>query len=121
MKALRVLVVENDALIGMMIAETIVGMGHDVSAIAATKADALAAVAQCRPQLMVVDVRLDDGSGVSVVEEVCRTGPVPHVFVTGGTLQVDALRPGAVVVRKPFRRLDLASGIQRALGAASGT
>jgi CheY-like chemotaxis protein len=117
MKALRVLVVEDDAVIGMMIAETIAGMGHDVSAIAASEADAVAAVAQCRPELMIVDVRLRDGNGVAAVEEICRTGPVPHVFITGDTNAVAALQANAVVVQKPFRQLDLASAIQRALAA----
>jgi len=107
-------------MIGMMIAETVAGMGHDVSAIAATEADAVAAVAQCRPELMIVDVRLRDGSGVAAVEEICRTSPVPHVFVTGDTSSVEALRPNAVVIQKPFRELDLASAIQRALAAADG-
>lgn len=117
MSALRVLVVEDDALIGMMIADTLVGMGHDVSAIAATEAEAVAAVARYRPQLMIVDVRLGDGSGISVVDVVCRAGPVPHVFVTGGKIGDDTLRPNAVVVRKPFRDIDLARAVRRAIGA----
>jgi two-component system, response regulator PdtaR len=118
MKALRVLVMEDNAMIGMHLAEMLEEMGHGVCAIEATEADAVAAAVRCRPDLMIVDVRLSDGSGVSAVEEILRTGPVPHLFVSGDISAVKALRPDAVVVQKPFREADLARAIQRAFGAA---
>ncbi|MGL4964058.1 MAG: hypothetical protein ACRC67_22700, partial [Inquilinus sp.] len=55
--------------------------------------------------------------GVAAVETILRTGPVPHVFVSGDSSSVQALRPDAVVMQKPFREADLARAIQRALGA----
>jgi len=119
MKALRVLVVEDDALIGQLLAETLAGMGHDVRAIASTEAAAVAAAVRCRPHLMIVDARLSDGSGVSAVEAILRAGPVPHVFVTGDPSNVQALRPDAVVVEKPFCEADLALAIERALGVTA--
>jgi|SRR5277367_6292304 len=117
MKALRVLVVEDDALIGRLLAETLAEMGHDVRAIAATEAEAVADAVRCKPHLMIVDVRLGDGSGLSAIDEILRAGPVPHVFVTGDISGVRVLRPDAVVVEKPFREADLVQAIQRALGA----
>ncbi len=119
MRALRVLVVEDNAIIGMLLAEVLAGMGHDVCAIEATEADAVTAAARCRPDLIIVDVQLDDGSGVSAIEKILLTGFVPHVFVSGDILGVKALRPGAVVVQKPFRASDLVRAIQRALGTAA--
>jgi CheY-like chemotaxis protein len=119
MRALRVLVVEDNAIIGMLLAEVLAGMGHDVCAIEATEADAVTAAARCRPDLMIVDVQLGDGSGVFAIEKILRTGFVPHVFVSGDTLGVRALRPDAVVIQKPFRESDLARAIQRALGAVA--
>ncbi|HLZ66587.1 MAG TPA: response regulator [Aliidongia sp.] len=120
MRALRVLVVEDDAMIGSLLAEMLAGMGH-VCAVEATEANAVAAAGRCRPHLMIVDVRLGDGSGVAAVEEILRTGPVPHVFVSGDTAAVRALKPNAVVMRKPFRESDLVRAMQRALGAAAGS
>ena len=49
MTALRVLVVEDDALIGALLAEMLAGMGHDVCGIEATEAAAVSAEARCRP------------------------------------------------------------------------
>jgi CheY-like chemotaxis protein len=121
MKMLRVLIVEDDALIGLYLAEMLGEMGYEVCAIAATEDDAVAAAVQHRPDLMIVDARLRNGSGVAAVERILRTTPLPHVFVSGDMLSVRAFRPGAVVIQKPFRESDLARAIQRALGVATAS
>ena len=117
MKALRVLVAENDTIVGMLLGELLREMGHDVCAIEATEADAVAAAIRCRPDLMIIDVRLGDGSGISAVEEILRAGPVPYMFVSGDISSVRTLRPGTVIIQKPYREPDLANAIQRAIGA----
>jgi len=119
MKALRVLLAEDDTMIGTLLGEVLVGMGYDVCAIEATEADTVAAAARCRPDMMIIDAFLGDGSGVTAVEQVLRTGFVPHIFVSGDAARVRARRPGAVVLQKPFREADLARAIQRVLGARS--
>ena len=117
MKMIRVLVVEDDTITGMLLGELLTSMGHDVCAIESTEANAVTAAARCRPDLMIVDVRLGDGSGVSAVEEILRTGPVSHVFVSGDISGVQALTPGTVIIQKPYREPELAQAIQRAIGA----
>ena len=118
MKA-TVLVVEDEAIIAMLLVEVLAGMGHDVCAIEGTEADAVTAAVRCRPDLMIVDARLRGGSGVSAVDEILRTRFVPHVFISGDTSRIQALRPGAVAIQKPFRESDLARAVQRALSAAA--
>ena len=117
MAALRVLVVEDDAIIGALLAEMLEGMGHDVCAVEGTEADAVAAAARWRPDLMIVDVRLGEGSGVAAVDEIHRAGPIPHVFVSADISRLQALRPGAAIIQKPYREADLARVIRRALDA----
>ena len=119
MNLLRILVVEDDAIVGMLLAEMLEEMGYDVCAIEASQADAVAAAMRCRPDLMIVDVQLGDGSGVLAVEEILRTRPIPHLFVSGDPTAVTALRPGAVALQKPFREADLARAIDHALGPAT--
>jgi CheY-like chemotaxis protein len=102
MKALRVLVVKDDALIGMLFADVLAEMGHEVCAIEANEANAV-------------------GSGISAVEKIRRTGFVPHVFVSGDVSSVRARRPDAVVIQKPFREPELARAIQRALSATAAS
>ena len=121
MTALRVLVVEDDILIGMLLADTLGAMGYDVCAIEATETGAVAAAARCNPDLMIVDARLRDGSGVSAVQKILRAGWIPHVFVSGEISTIQALRPGAIVIQKPFRDIDLDRAIQRALDAPASS
>jgi DNA-binding response OmpR family regulator len=117
MRALRVLVVEDDALLGFFLGEMIEGMGHSVCAIEATEGDAVKAAARLRPDIMIVDAQLREGSGVAAVEQILLAGFVPHVFVSGAKVQ--ALRTGAVLIHKPFLEGDLAQAIKRALADAA--
>src|SRR5690348_16349921 len=80
--AMRVIVVEDDAVIGTLLAEMLAGMGYDVCAIEATESDAVSAAARCKPDLMIVDIGLGEGSGISAMDTIHRTRPVPHVFVS---------------------------------------
>jgi CheY-like chemotaxis protein len=121
MPALRVLVVEDNAMIGMLLAEMLKQMGHGVCAIEATETDAVTSAVRYGPDLVIVDERLRAGSGVSAVDEMLRTRPVPHVFITGDISKVRALRPDAVVMQKPFREAELARAIQRALDVAAAS
>jgi two-component system, response regulator PdtaR len=118
MKALRVLVIEDDGLIAMLLAELLAGMGHDVCATATTEAEAVIAAIRYDPDLMIVDAGLSLGSGVSAVEEILRAGPLAHVFISGDAERVRLRKPDAVVVRKPFRETELARAIDLALAAA---
>ena len=118
-KALRVLVVEDDAMIGVLLGEMLEGMGYDVCGIEATEAEAVTAAARCKPDLMIVDVHLGEGSGVSAIDTIHRAGPVPHVFVSGDIARIRALRPGSIVIQKPYRESELALVIQRALQPAA--
>jgi len=112
---LRVLVVEDDAAIGALLAEMLGQMGYDVCAVEATQASAVSAAARWHPDLMIVDIRLSEGSGVGAVDEIHRAGPVPHVFVSGDISGIRALRPKAPMIQKPYREADLARVIQYAL------
>jgi DNA-binding response OmpR family regulator len=119
MNACRVLIMEDDPLIGMLLAELLEEEGYDVCAIAATAADGVTAAAQYRPDLVIADAQLGDGSGISAIEEILRTGFVPHLFMTGNISRVKALRPDAVVIEKPFHTAELMLAIQRALDIAA--
>ena len=118
MKPLRILVAEDDAMIGALLGEILAEMGHEVCAIEATESRAISAVSRCKPELMIVDGRLRNGSGISAVDKICHAEPIPHLFLSGDVSGVRALRPDAIVVQKPFRESDLAKAIQRTFDRA---
>ncbi|NKE20236.1 response regulator, partial [Neoroseomonas oryzicola] len=95
MRALRILVVEDNAVIGMLLAMTLQAMGHEVCATETTEDGAVAAALRCSPDLMIVDVTLGRGSGINAVETVLRTRHVPHVYMSGAPVRTD--RPESVV------------------------
>ena len=121
MKPLRIMVVEDETVIALLMGEVLAAMGHDVCAIEGTEADAVAAAARCRPEMMIVDARLGrgNGSGVAAVAQILRAGFVPHVFVTGDRLRDQALSPGAVVIQKPFDESELVGAMESALAAGA--
>jgi CheY-like chemotaxis protein len=102
---LRVLLVEDDALIGALLAELLSVLGHDVCATATTEADAVAAAAQYDPDLILVDVTLKEGDGVSAMRTIARTSNARHVFMTGTGRR--EFPDGAVILQKPFCESDL--------------
>jgi len=116
---LRVLVVEDDTMIGMLLGWMLEEMGHKVCSIEATEADAVTAAAQYQPDLLIVDAWLGDGSGVIAVDEILRHGFIPHLFISGNIARVKALRPDAAMLEKPFGEAALARAINHALEAGT--
>jgi two-component system, response regulator PdtaR len=110
-----ILVVEDEAIIGMLLSELLAGMGHDVIGVVATEAGAIALAAEYQPDLLIVDAGLTSGNGVSAVDAILATRFVPHIFTTGNALKVRLLKPDAIVLEKPFQEADLADAIASAL------
>ena len=90
-------------------------MGHSVCAIEATEDGAIAAAVRLKPDLMIVDESLREGSGTAVVRSILRDGFVPHIFASGDIAGVRALMPRAIWIQKPFLEHELARAIQLAL------
>lgn len=119
MKPLRIVVVEDDAMIGLFLGMTLEQMGHRVCAIEATEDAAVKAAADFAPDLMIVDARLRVGDGVSAVERVLSVGPMPHLFCSGDLAGVAARLPASEVLQKPFCDEDLSAAIDRVLQAGA--
>jgi DNA-binding response OmpR family regulator len=119
MRPLRVLVVEDDLMIGPLLAEVLEDLGHIVVAVVVDARSAVAAARNCRPDLMIVDIKLGEHSGVEAVKEILHDAFVPHVFVTGDLLHNLELGPDAVLIQKPYRRNDLVAAIARVIDAAA--
>lgn len=112
MITLRILLIEDDAVIALLLAETLESLGHEVCGIEATEDEAVAAARRFTPDLMIVDAWLGEGSGISAVDEIQLSQPVPHIFVSGQAARVQALRPLSLVLQKPFRESDLVRAIE---------
>jgi DNA-binding response OmpR family regulator len=117
MKAHRILIVEDDPMLGELLSEILETMGHEVCGIESTEAEAVTAAFRHKPDLLVIDAWLRDGSGVSVAKKVCDPIFIPHLFISGDIAGIKVSKPDAIVVQKPFREADLDYAIRRALEA----
>ncbi len=119
MRALRVLIIEDETMIALLFEEVLSEMGHEVCASERTQAGAIAAAARCQPELIISDVRLNEGSGIGAVAVILKEGFIPHLFVTGDVLDRKLLNPAAGVLQKPFDERQLIIAIERAIAPAN--
>jgi CheY-like chemotaxis protein len=120
MKNLRVEIIEDDALIALLLETLLEQMGHAVCATANTEAAAVDAADRCEPDLLIADARLRSGSGIAAVEKILRTrGGLAYLFVSGDIADIAVRLPAAITLRKPFAGAALARAIDSALAAAA--
>lgn len=115
MKALHVLVVEDDSMLGIVLAEMLESIGHSVCGIEATEDEAVATALRCQPDLIIVGARLREGTGINAVARICRSGFVPHVFVSGDISDLKSGLKNAVIIQKPYREADLVRAMESAM------
>ena len=117
-KPLRVLIVEDDSLLALDLEASLRDLGHEVVGLAASASAALSAAAAHRPDLVLMDISLADGTdGVDAAVEIRERIGTPAVFVTGysdhGTRQRAAeARPIGMLV-KPVEPSDVARTLKR--------
>jgi CheY-like chemotaxis protein len=113
-----VLIIEDEPVIALDVAESVKSLGHTVTGIANRASQAIAMAKATPPGLVLADIQLKDGStGVTAVSEILKSIEVPVVFVTAfpeRLLTGEALEP-AFVVTKPFDSTTLKVAISQAL------
>lgn len=114
-KIVRVLIVENEPIIAMLLKDVVESLGHLVCDIVATEAEAVAIALASRPDLMIVDAGLRDGSGVTAMQTILKQRAMPHIFVTGDKRRVQQMVPDATILEKPFFIPDLVRAIEEAM------
>ncbi len=116
--ARRVMIVEDESVIALDLAETVTDLGHEVVAIATTYRQAIAEADRARPSLVLADIQLaDDSSGIDVVNDLLAETTVPVVFVTAFPERLlTGERPEpAFLITKPFDRDMLAVALAQAI------
>ena len=102
-------------MIGELVAEMLEEMGHEVCGIAATEEGAVAAAARYKPDLMIVDAWLGEGSGLDAVATILLTRFVLHLFMSGDISRITAVRPDAIALQKPFRQDQFYAAVRRVI------
>lgn len=114
----RVLIIEDEPMILMQLEDLVVSLEHEVCATATTHSEAIQAVENNQPGLVLADIQLADGSsGLDAVEEILGSTKVPVIFITAypeRLLTGDRVEP-TYLVTKPFREQTVKAAISQAL------
>lgn len=113
--AYRVLIVDDDPMICLLLGEMIEQIGHGVCGSASSAAAALGLAAMHRPDLLIIDAALGEDSGLDTVAKITETSFIPHIYITGNIQRLRNLKPDALALEKPFKEAALAMAIQLAL------
>lgn len=100
-----IMIIEDEPLIAMDLADMVSDMGHHVTGIARTQAEAEKLWGDTRPGLILADVKLADGSsGIDAVTSILSRTDLPVIFITAYPEKLlTGERPEpAYLVSKPF-------------------
>jgi DNA-binding response OmpR family regulator len=115
----KVLIVEDEPLIAMLLADMLNELGFDVDTSGGRLASAMEAAAASQWRCVILDVRLGDEETYPVADALMAR-KIPIIFATG--YGRDGLRPGyreTTVLQKPFLIDDLEVALKDALRPAS--
>jgi DNA-directed RNA polymerase specialized sigma24 family protein/CheY-like chemotaxis protein len=116
--ATSVLIIEDEPVIAADIEGLVRELGHDVVDIAATRTEAVDAVARHSPGLVLADIQLADGSsGIDAVKDILGQMDVPVIFITAFPERLlTGERPEPTfLITKPFQPETVKAAIGQAL------
>jgi CheY-like chemotaxis protein/DNA-directed RNA polymerase specialized sigma24 family protein len=114
----RILIIEDEMLIAVDLSEIVERLGHSVVATVDTAAKAVQAANQERPDLILADIQLADGSsGIDAVKDILASFAVPVVFITAFP---DRLLTGerpepTFLITKPYLERTVQAAVSQAL------
>ena len=115
----KIMVIEDEAIIALDLQTIIAEMGHGITGVAATHRDAVRLAARERPDLILSDIQLADGSsGIDAVNEILSVAKdIPVVFITAFPERLlTGERPEpAFVITKPYSEEQIRSAISQAM------
>jgi CheY-like chemotaxis protein len=119
----RVMVIEDEAIIAMDISAIVEQMGHTVTGVAPTRAEAVRLAQRERPDLILADIQLaDKSSGIDAVNDIWEKFPeIPVIFITAFPERLlTGERPEpAFLITKPYREEQVRSAVSQAMFFAS--
>lgn len=120
LSGLRVLLVEDEAMVAMMLEDMLGDLGCEIVGPAASVARALELAGDAALDGAILDVNVG-GEAIYPVAEALTARGVPFVFTTGyGATDIDARFAGAPALQKPFSPPSLYDALADAVAARRG-
>lgn len=110
---MRALVIEDDAIIAMLIEDELRDLGFSSVDVATTEDEAVLAVTRRRPDLVTFHGSLLAGTGAGAVGQIRCSLSVPVIFITADPEAARNCLPDAQVLEKPFTRAQLSAAVEQ--------
>lgn len=112
----RVLVVEDEALISMLIEDMLTDIGFKCVDVAASIESALEVLGKAKPDFAMLDINLN-GTRSFPIADLLMSREIPFVFLSGyGSRGLDSAYAGAKILQKPFQLGDLETALEAVFG-----
>ena len=116
----RILIIEDESIVALDLKTTLEGLGHTVTAVAASGADAIRKAEETQPDLVLMDIMLKgDMDGVEAAGQIRERFNIPVVFVTANADDTILARakntePYGYII-KPFKEREVCATVEIAL------
>jgi two-component system, response regulator PdtaR len=115
---MKILIVEDEAIIALHLEMLLTEFGHEVCAIASTATEAMEHAEVYRPDILILDVRLAHGSsGIEAAREIYLRYGIRSILLSGNldASTREALQPYEPIgyIGKPFLPIDLFRALKK--------
>ena len=112
----NILIVEDEMVISLVLERMVVRQGHNVLAKVASGEEAVEAVKKYKPDVILMDIRLDGQlDGIEAMQTINSENPTPVIFVTGNSDEANRNRANQVdhldFLTKPVNYNDLCKSL----------
>lgn len=115
----KILIIEDEAIIALHISKIVKKLGHTVTGMARKQSEAIKLAAEEKPDLILSDIQLADGSsGIDAVNEILtEAGDIPVIFITAFPERLlTGERPEpAFLITKPYTEEQVQSAVSQAM------
>jgi len=116
---MRILIAEDDAIIGMLLTDSLEEDGHEVMGPAAEAAEALEMCAMRRPDLAILDINLRDGrTGERLARVLFERWRLPVILASAWISQAQDVAFG--YIRKPYKPATVLAAVEAVRAVMNG-
>lgn len=116
---MKILIVEDELIIALMVEQMIRNLGHEVINTVSSGEEAIEEALNSNPDLILMDIRLKGRiDGIEAMNEIRKKNDIPVVFITGNTDQMYQQRISNLeyleFLTKPITIKELSRSVDRA-------
>ena len=117
MDSIKILIVEDEMIIGAKISMQLSNLGYQVTGILPRGEDAIVHVQESKPDLVLMDINLKRGmNGIETAAQLKQLGNIPIIYLTANADEATFNRAKATkpyaFISKPYKQLDLQRAIE---------